>query len=264
MYKHHEDSINNLIGLFKDNPDVLAIVLGGSIAKGRERADSDVDAMIIISERMHAELSSQNRLSEGITEYCTYEGGYFDLKYFTRDYIEKAAEKGSEPTRNSFIGARCIFSRDPEIDEIVRKIPVYPVWDKEDKILSFYSALALNNGFFWGEAEKVGDVYLKVRVASDIVLFGLRMLLAYNEKLFPCQKWLLRIARELEQKPDGVVEKAERFLQRMDRETKDDFVSAVLSFCDWNIPEDFSRVLTRFIEDNEWWWYNRRPCIAEW
>ena len=188
MYKHHEDSINNLIHLYKDNPEVQAIVLGGSIAKGRERIDSDIDVIIIVNETMYQSLKSQNKLSECFSDHCTYEKGYFDIKYFTKEYITEASKRGSEPTRNSFIGTRCIFSKDSEIDEIIKRIPVYPVWEKEDKILSFYSALDLNSGFFWGEAKKAKDTYLKYRTATDIVLFGMRMLLAYNEKLFPCPK----------------------------------------------------------------------------
>ena len=104
MYKHHEDSINNLITMFKDNSGILAIILAGSIAKGREKFDSDIDAIIIVNEDMHNILKSQNKLSEAISGLCTYEKGYFDLKYFTKDYILKASKMGSEPTRNSFIG----------------------------------------------------------------------------------------------------------------------------------------------------------------
>ena len=49
MYPHHEESIQNLIKYFKDQDGVTAIILGGSIAKGRERPDSDIDAMIIVT-----------------------------------------------------------------------------------------------------------------------------------------------------------------------------------------------------------------------
>ena len=88
MYKHHEDSINNLIAMYKENPDVLSIALGGSIAKGRERIDSDIDAIIIVNDAMYKNLRNQNKLSECIYGHCTYEGGYFDVKYFTKDYLE--------------------------------------------------------------------------------------------------------------------------------------------------------------------------------
>lgn len=264
MYKHHEDSIKNLIDMYKDNTEVLAVILGGSIAKGKERIDSDIDATIIVSEDMYRKLSQENKLSVCIFGHCTYENGYFDLKHFTKNYILQAAKTGSEPTRNAFIGARCILSKDSEIVDIIKKIPVYPQWEKEEKILSFYSAFNLSSGFFWSEAQKAKDTYLIIRTAADIVLFGMRMLLAYNEKLFPCQKWLMRAVSEIEKKPENIIEKANDFLHKLDEKSKEDFVNSILSFGNWNIPDDFSKTLTRYVEDNEQWWYNSQPNIAEW
>lgn len=82
MYKHHEESINNLIKLFENNDEVIAILLGGSIAKGEEKESSDIDAMIILNDSAYESYSLKGKLSEGISEHCTYPGGYFDLKYF--------------------------------------------------------------------------------------------------------------------------------------------------------------------------------------
>ena len=89
MYKHHQDSINNFINIYKDNLEIIAAILGGSVAKGKERIDSDVDIMLIVSDEKYEELTKQNRLSEVITDNCTYEKGYFDIKYFTKDYLTK-------------------------------------------------------------------------------------------------------------------------------------------------------------------------------
>ncbi|WP_018750608.1 nucleotidyltransferase domain-containing protein [Paenibacillus sanguinis] len=264
MYKHHEDSIHNFIKWYQENSNVIAVILGGSIAKGKERIDSDIDLMVIVNDEMHKELSSKNKLSETITEHCTYENGYFDIKYFTKDYLLKASKVGSEPTRNAFIGASCLFSNDPEIIEIIHQIPVYPVWEKEEKILSFFSALMLNSYYFWEQAVKTNDLFLKTRAATDIVLFGSRMLLAYNEKLFPCQKWLMTAVNELDNKPANITDKANLFLQKLDDETKNDFVSSILAYCEWNVPQDYNVILSRFVEDNELWWYNHRPILAEW
>ena len=68
----------------------------------------------------------------------------------------------------------------------------------------------------------------------------------------------------MDKKPENIVNKANDFLEKLDDTTKDDFVNSILAYTDWNIPKDFSKVLTRFIEDNEQWWYNNRPNITEW
>lgn len=268
MHKHHQESINNLVCMFSNNPDVLAIILGGSIAKGKEKINSDIDAMVILEDNAYERYVSSNKLAECIFDHCTYENGYFDLKYFNKDYLVKASESGSEPTRYSFTGARCIHSLDEEINTLIREIPVYPIQLKQEKILSFYSALALNNFFFWDEAHKRDDRYLKMRVASDIVLFGLRLVLAYNNRLFPCHKWLLSAVEEVPNKPEGIIQKVNTFLESLTDESKDIFINSVDSLIQFERLADpekrIEMVCTRFIEDNEWWWWKNRPNIAEW
>lgn len=46
MYKHHEESLENLKQYFSDREEVIALIFGGSVAKGCERPDSDLDAMV--------------------------------------------------------------------------------------------------------------------------------------------------------------------------------------------------------------------------
>ena len=58
--------------------------------------------------------------------------------------MKAAAQKGSEPTRNSFYRARVMFSDDPEIPELVTKIAAFQEAEMPDKMLSFYSDLMLN------------------------------------------------------------------------------------------------------------------------
>lgn len=111
MYKHHRDSINNLINLYKEDEHVIALFLGGSLAKGMEKETSDIDAMVILSDEKYEIYSQEGKLSECISDYCTYDGGYFDIKYFNKDYLVQAARKGSEPTRNSFIDVKSVLKR---------------------------------------------------------------------------------------------------------------------------------------------------------
>lgn len=264
MHKHHDKSIKNFIDKHKHNDDIIAIILAGSLAKGEEKKGSDIDLLVIVTQKLYAELKQANKLSECVFSGCTYDNGYFDIKYFTKDFLKKAKEKGSEPTRNSFIGAKCIYSIDDEIEKIISEIPAYPEWQKDDKIFSFYSTLKINNDYFWPEAVKAKDNYLKVRTASEIVLFGMRMLYAFNHQIFPCHKGLLKNAKNLKQKPDDIIEKANLFLEKLDTASKDEFVNSILSFCEWDINQDYSASLTRFILDNEQWWYNNSPNIAEW
>lgn len=262
MYKHHEESIQNLISYYKNDEGVIAVILGGSVAKGCERLDSDIDAMVVVTEEKYKEQANKNAITECISGYCTYEGGYFDIKYYKREFLKAAAQKGSEPARNAFLSSKCLYTKDPEIPAILSAIPVFQRQEKDDKMLSFYSALMLNVHYFWAMSKN--DIYLRTRAATDIVLFSYRLLLQENEVLFPCGKSLLYTVSKLSNKPEGILEKSDLFLHTLDDATKDDFVNTILSFLNYQPPKEFSEILTRYTQDNELWWYQAHPLIAEW
>ena len=262
MLKHHEESIQKLIKYFSNNQAVLAIILGGSVAKGLEKPDSDIDAGVIVTDSYYSELVKENRISECIFGHCTYENGYFDVKYFTKDFFKAAAIRGSEPSRNAFVKSYCIFCRDSDIENIVPKIGLFQESEKNEKMDSFYSALALNYHYFWQVSKD--NIYLRIRSASDIVLFGYRLLLQENGVLFPCHKSLFDTVAKLPRKPDNIIYKGECLLNNMRDEDAKSFVESILSFIKYQPPKNWSEVLTRFIDDNEMWWYTERPTIAEW
>ena len=54
MYKHHEESLENLKNYFSDREEVIALIFGGSVAKGCERPDSDLDAMVVVTDKDYA------------------------------------------------------------------------------------------------------------------------------------------------------------------------------------------------------------------
>lgn len=51
MYPHHSRSIQNVTEYFQRDPEVLALLLSGSIAHGFESPASDIDILIFISEK---------------------------------------------------------------------------------------------------------------------------------------------------------------------------------------------------------------------
>lgn len=262
MYAHHQKAIENLKMYFEGKPDILGVVLGGSVAKGLERPDSDIDAMVIVTPQRYAQLISQRRTVETISGYCDYEGGYFDIKYMTKEYLEAAADHGSEPTRNSFLHSWCVLANDPEIPGLVSKIPIFQKQEKEEKQAAFYAILALSKDYYWRYIDT--DPLLKARTISDIAFFALRMLMQDREVLFPCAKSMFTYIRRMENTPENVLENCTAFLENPTDETMHAFVSQVLSSISYQPPEDYGLILSRFALDNEQWWYKQRPLIAEW
>lgn len=264
MLEHHRKAIDNLVEYFKPDPEAIAVILGGSVAKGLERPNSDIDALIIVTDECYARREKSNTLCECISGHCDYEGGYFDLKYLTKSFLIAVAEKGSEPARNAFLHSRCLYSSDPEIANLIERIPVFQQSEKADKLLSFYSALSLNEGYFWSMSENGTNPYLRIRAISDLLHFGLRIVLEQREILFPCSKSLVATLERLTPPPTLTLNAAQQLIQNPTNQTKQAFVDAVLAESGFVPPADDSEVLTRFVEDNEQWWLKNRPVIPEW
>ena len=166
MYKHHEESIEKMKEYFREQ-EAIALILIGSVAKGTERADSDLDCAVVLSEEEYKKKEKNNVTTETIDGLCTYEGGYFDVKYMTKEYLKDLAKKGSEPARNTFTKARILLCNDAEIEDILKHIPVFQKQEKEEKLLSFYSDFWLNYYYYLKFCPIEG--YMKMRTIAEII-----------------------------------------------------------------------------------------------
>jgi predicted nucleotidyltransferase len=117
MHKHHQESIENMIAHYRQNPEVIALFLVGSVATGTERPDSDIDGVAIVSQEYYEEKKKTCVEQESVWGKCTYDGGYFDIHFLTRKYLEELAENGSEPMRNMFTNARVLYCNQPGLPE---------------------------------------------------------------------------------------------------------------------------------------------------
>lgn len=262
MYQHHEESLKIMEKMFRERDEVIALIFGGSVAKGLERPDSDLDGMAVVSDEYYKHLAANNRVTEVIPGHCTYEGGYFDIKYLTKDFLRQAAQKASEPTRNSFVKSRVLFTRDPEIEELVAAIPVFQESEREEKLLSFYCDLQLNYGYFWKSCKP--DGYMKIRVASELVYCIYRLVLQENRILFPCNRRLEETVERVKNKPEGIVELCREFCATLEDELLDRIVDGYHAWTSWEHPTDLSVFCSRYAADFEQWWMYPRPLIAEW
>ena len=263
QYPHHREAVKELISIFREKEGVIALVFGGSVAKHMEREDSDIDAMVIVTEEFYERKRKVNCIAECISMGdCAYPGGYFDVKYMTKDYIRDAAEKGSEPTRNSFIGSHVLFSADEEVTELVRRIPVFQKQEFEEKMLSFFSNLQLNYNYFWKACRPEG--YMKLKVASEIVYSLYRMVLQENEILFPCNRRLEQFVKLAMDQPEHLVEYCEEFCRTLEDDPLDKALEAWKAWTHYQYPTDSAVCQSRYCDDFEQWWRVPRPLVSEW
>ncbi len=245
-------------------PDLIAIVLDGSIVKGGARVDSDVDAVIVVSQERHRALAAAGRLAEVVTGHCTYEGGYFDVKFKTKEQLLAAAAGGSEPTRNAFVKAQVIYTTDEDIPAIVQAIAAYPVGEKEEKRRCFNANLALNRGYFL-KCVPAENAYMRAHLAQEIVYSVYRLILLENETLFPCNRRLEETVRACAHRPENILQLGADFLREVTEERCEAFVGAFLQQTSLPLTFDVSENCSQYVKFYEDWWTRERPPFPnEW
>jgi hypothetical protein len=261
MRPHHQRVIDRIREMFAEDPNYLAILLGGSIAKGWDREDSDVDILLVATPDEFARHQALDYYTYSSAEMCDYPGGYVDGKIIDLPFLREVAGHGSEPARSAFVGAQIIHSRLPELEDLLRQIVTYPETDRVEKMRSFYAEI-LAWQWYVGEAEKRSDPYLLTQAAANLVLFGGRLILAHNRLLYPFHKWFMTALREAPEKPSDLMALSEEFLKTPTKANADRYCSTLFDFTDWDVPTEGWP--TRFLKDVEWSWRRGNAPIADW
>src|SRR4030042_4757842 len=126
MFQHHQDTIANVVKKLKQNNDVLALIIAGSIAHGYANEDADVDIMIVVSHEEYDRRCKDNEVLYWERESCTYENGYVDGKYICADFIKETIRQGGEPARYAFKDAFIAYSSVPELEKMMQAAARYP------------------------------------------------------------------------------------------------------------------------------------------
>ncbi len=251
MRPQHQRTVDRLVAHFEPDPAFTALVVGGSIARGWERDDSDVDVLLVASDEEFDRRRKERAFHYYTTEFCDYPGGYVDGKIVDLGFLREVAGRGSDPARAAFVGAILAYSRLPEIAGLLERIPVYPEAQHRDRLQSFYAQMLVWQ-WYAGEAEKRGDRYLLLRSCSELVLFGGRLILAHNRLLYPYHKWFMQELERAPEKPAGLLAIARELLASPGKGAADRFVQCILDFADWEKPAEGWP--GRFMEDTEWAW----------
>jgi predicted nucleotidyltransferase len=255
--QHHHASVAAFIHRVSDRPDLLGIVLAGSVARGTERPDSDVDAYLVLTEDGFAEAVRTNRVSWVERDGVTYDGGYYDLKVASLDYLSAATERGDDAVRASFAGARVVWSRVDDLAERIARIPRLPedVWREREA--SYLAQARLHGGYFSRQAAELDNLFLRHHAGVHLVGAGGRALLALNRTLFQGQKYLQQTVASLPRLPDGYADLAATVLQAPSPDSAAAYLAALEGLHDWPLNRDAT--LSTFVRDTELAWLTRRP-----
>ncbi len=260
MQPHHAQTIQNVTEYFQRDPQVLALLLSGSIAHGFETSTSDVDIMIIISEEDHQKRFQTGQLTFFNTELCTYTGGYVDGKYLSLDFVKQVSAKGSEPARFAFEGSRVLFNKIEGFEEEICRIAEYPIAEKTDRIRRFYGQLEAWH-WYCGEALGKGNQYLLGTAVSKMILFGGRLILAHNEMLYPYHKWFLKVLERAQDKPSDFMDCIQTLTGSPTPENIEAFYEKVKAFQPWSgNPYGWG---AQFMLDSELNWMDGRTPVDD-
>ncbi|MEO0605288.1 MAG: nucleotidyltransferase domain-containing protein, partial [Myxococcota bacterium] len=249
--EHHQRAIARLTEAYRDDPSFCGLIIGGSVAKGYARDDSDVDFMIVATDDTFQRRLAARDLFINRRDLSDYEGGYVDGKIVDLGFLRDVAKRGNEPSRAAFEGAFVAYSHVDGLDALIRRIPVYPAAGHEDRVRAFYS-MAFIQHWLIHEAERHGNRYVVLRAASQLALFAGRLILAHNRRLFPYHKWLVRTLEAVPDKPDGFLERFSALVDEPGGDAADALFDAVRTFVDWGVSD--LDAYTWFMTEVEWSW----------
>jgi len=251
MFGHHKESIENMTAHYRKDPEIKALFLVGSVVTGTARADSDLDGVAIIAAEAFERRKADGKTLETHHGGCTYEGGYFDIHYHTRDDLVTLAKSGSEPMRNLFTGAQVLFCDEPDLPKLAEKIPIFPINEKSEKQLRFYCTLKMYHSYFWVACRPEG--FMRFHAADGMVHALYRLILIENEILFPSMRKLEETVMNVQSKPDGVVELCHRFMETLSDQDSADVVKCFETWTSYDYPKKHSVVMNNFAD--QWEWY---------
>ena len=261
MEPHHASSIENLIAAMEPDPSVLALLLTGSIAHGFARPDSDIDVAIVVAPEEYERRRADERLHYNNTALCTYPG-YIDGKYLDVRFLRLVGERGSDPARYAFKDCRILFSRLPDLERLLADIVRFPVEQKRARIDRFAAQL-LAWRWYYTEAIRQENPYLRHLAIQKVVLFSCRIVLTENEVLYPYHKWLLRVVASAPRQPAGFASLLEEALTSDSRDIVESLCRAVFDFASIDQAAANAVWPTRFMRDTELSWVEHEAPIDD-
>jgi hypothetical protein len=260
LLPQHERLIAGACERFSPDPELLALVVGGSVAHGLASPESDLDVMLVYSDAAAGARHEQGQLTIFDDTLADYEGGYLDGKVISPAFIDEVASRGSEPARWAFEDAFVAFSRVGGMEERIVAAAAYPEQEREEKLRDFAGHVMLME-WFMREAEKRRDRYLAAFAGSRLALYAGRTVLALNRMLYPHHKWFLWQLARAPLKPDDLLAQIDALLAAPSSEAAGELASSVTAFAalDMSMPE----AVARFMRRSEWNWRDGRPPLED-
>jgi len=237
MYEHHNRTINNLKARFEPDPNNLALLVVGSVARGDAGKDSDVDFFVVVSDQAFEALVAQNAVGIEANDCCVPPCPEANGGYIPKGRLQEISDRGNDIARNTYTRARVIFSHDPEIERLVADIPRYPQADRIRRMESYHAQMYYHFSFF-EFAYYSKTKYLIYETVTKMILSIGRMILADNRILYPARKWFWRELQKAPDKPAGICDAMLAFLDAPSIESGKHVIEMIEGFKAYPIPPE--------------------------
>lgn len=252
--EHQERALEAYVDEVSADADTLGVVVVGSVARGEEREDSDVDVYLVVTDERFESETAEGRFAWTARAGLDYPGSYIDVKLVSPRYLAVAAERGDDPTRASFLGARVAFSRDADLEAAVAVIPRLPDEVRAERIRSHLAQVRLHGDYFLRQAAERADAFLLRHAGIHLAFAAARAALVSQGRLLPGPKYVTKLLAEIDT-PPGFLEAWERVVVAPDPESADALMAIV---ADWLGTQEPDESLALFIRDNELGWLHGR------
>lgn len=235
----------------RGDPEVLAVILVGSLARGAERQDSDVDVYLVVTDECFDRNAGAGRFAWTARHGVDYPGSYIDVKLASPAYLEAAAVRGDDPTRASFAGARVAYARDRAFDDLVARIATLPDAAWHERVRSHVAQARLYGGYFLVQGVERGDAFLVRHAAVHLTLAAARAALAAAHVLMPGPKYVSGLVRAVPS-PEGFVAAWQRAVDEPGADSAAELLDRLTAWLGGGMTPDDA--LSTFIRDNELTW----------
>jgi predicted nucleotidyltransferase len=249
--RHHDAALDAYVASVRDRGSTLAVIAVGSVARGIERPDSDVDVYLLVDDAEFDRALAENRLSWTERHDVDYPGGYLDVKLASPAYLAAAARGGDDPTRASFERARIAFSRLEGLERLIESVRSVPESEWGERVRSHVAQVRIHGGYFLEQASLRGDPFLVQHASAHLSLAAARAALARHRTLLQGPKYVSRALAALDL-PAGFLERWSAVVESPDAASGARLVAAVDDWLGECLDDD--ETLSTFIRDNELAW----------
>lgn len=253
--QHHEDTLTAYLERVRRTPDSLGLVVTGSVARGDERPDSDVDVALVVTEEAFARARGEDRLSYVEQDVATYPGGYVDVKVIGPSWLAAVRDHADEPTRASLRGARVVWTTLPDLAETLDAAAAASDDDAwRERLVTAVARMRLQGVYFLGQGRTLADPFLAHAAAVEFVRAAGQALLAHARVLYAGPKYLRSTVRRLPGLPADLPAAFDGLLGDPDPDRAREILVAVEQIV--QAPLSPEATLGRFVADNElsWLW----------